>query len=309
MIIKAKQAYIPWLILLGLVLTWGSSFILIKQGLECFSGDSRIVGSLRIIISFLVLLPFALLRLRKVKRHQWGILVVVGIISNAAPAFLFAYAQTGIDSNMAGILNSLTPLFTLLIGLAFFALKPKWFNILGVFAGLAGAVGLIHYSGDGGFILNFNYAVYVLIATICYATSVNIIKAKLQDLDAVSITAFSFMVIGIPIIIYLFFFTDFTTHLSQNSRAWEGLGYISILAIVGTAIALVFFNKLIKITSALFAASVTYMIPIVAIVWGFLDGEVFSWSYLIWFLLILGGVFLVNIKGLKTKKTNKTFAQ
>lgn len=307
--IKTKQSYIPWFILIGLVLTWGSSFILIKQGLECFSGNSQIVGSLRIIISFLVLLPAALLRLKKVKKHQWVTLAIIGIISNAAPAFLFAYAQTGIDSNMAGILNSLTPLFTLLIGLAFFALKPKWFNILGVFAGLAGAVGLIHYSGDGGFIFNFNFAVYVLIATICYATSVNLIKAKLQDLDAVSITAFSFMMIGPPIIIYLFLFTDFTMQLSAEGRAWEGLGYISILAVAGTAIALVFFNKLIKMTSALFAASVTYMIPIVAIAWGFLDGEVFSWSYLIWFLLILGGVFLVNIKGLKSKKSKKTFAQ
>lgn len=302
---NGKQTYTAWLILAGLVLTWGSSFILIKQGLECFSGDSSIVGSLRIVITFIVLLPVAILRLKKVKRHQWGILVIIGIISNAAPAFLFAYAQTGIDSNMAGILNSLTPLFTLLIGLAFFHLKPKWFNILGVFAGLAGAVGLIHYSGDGGFVFNFYYAVYVLIATVCYATSVNLIKDKLADLDAVSITAFSFAVIGLPVLVYLFLFTDFTEHLSTGERAWEGLGYISILAVAGTAIALIFFNKLIKMTSALFAASVTYLIPIVAIAWGFLDGEEFSWNYLIWFLLILGGVFMVNIKRLKSKKQTK----
>lgn len=304
---QSKQAYIPWLILFGLVLTWGSSFILIKQGLEGFSGDSRVVGALRIVITFLVLLPFALRRLSRVKRKHWGVLVIVGIISNAAPAFLFAHAQTGIDSNMAGILNSLTPMFTLLIGLWFFHIKPKWFNIAGVFAGLAGAIGLIHYSGDGGFAFNFSYAIYVLIATICYAASVNIIKTYLADLDAVSITVFSFLIIGVPVCIFLIFFTGFLDYLSAGKEAWEGLAYISILAIAGTAIALIFFNMLIKMTSALFAASVTYMIPVVAIIWGIIDGEIFEWNYLIWIILILGGVYLVNAKGLKSKKKDKIF--
>jgi len=299
---NSRQAYLPWLILLGLVLTWGSSFILIKQGLESFSYDSKVVGSLRIVITFLVMLPPALMRFKRVTRRQWKVLIIVGIISNGAPAYLFAYAQTGIDSNMAGILNSLTPLFTLLIGLAFFHLKPKWFNILGIIAGLAGAVGLIHYSGDGGFIFTINYAVFVLIATICYAASVNIIKVYLADLDAVSITAFSFLIIGLPVTIYLLFFTDFISYFYEGTEAWAGLGYISILAIVGTAIALIFFNHLIKMTNALFASSVTYMIPLVAIVWGILDGEQLKWNYLAWILLILGGVYLVNVKRLKIKK-------
>jgi len=297
---QSRNYYLPWLILLGLVLTWGSSFILIKQGLEGFSYDSRIVGSLRIVISFLVLLPLALMRLKRVKRKQWGVLVIIGIISNAAPAFLFARAQTGIDSNIAGILNSLTTLFTLMIGLAFFHLKPKWFNIFGVFT-----VGLIYFSGDGGFAFNFSYAVYVLIATIFYAASVNIIKAYLVELDAVSITAVSFLIIGLPVCIYLLFFTDFLHQLEHNQEAWAGLGYIGILAVVGTALALIFFNKLIKMTSALFAASVTYMIPIVAIGWGIVDGEQFTWDYLLWILMILGGVYLVNAKHLFSKKNRK----
>jgi drug/metabolite transporter (DMT)-like permease len=306
---KSKQAHITWLILLGLALTWGSSFILIKQGLLGFSNDSSIVGALRIVITFIVLLPLALLRLRRIKKNQWKILIVIGIISNAAPAFLFAKAQTGIDSNMAGILNSLTPLFTLLIGLAFFQLRPKWYNIAGVFLGLAGAAGLIHFNGEGGFIFNINYAVYILIATICYAASVNIIKTYLEDLDAVSITAFSFAFVGFPVAIYLLFFTDFLGYLSESREAWIGLGYISILAVFGTAIALIFFNRLIKMTSALFASSITYMIPVVAIAWGITDGEKFGWGSFIWILLILGGVYLVNTKRLKSKKMNKTFVQ
>lgn len=293
---------LPWLILLGLAMTWGSSFILIKRGLEGFAYDSSIVGALRIVITFIVLLPLALKRIRRITKRQWLILGIVGMISNGAPAFLFAYAQTGIDSNMAGILNSLTPLFTLLIGLAFFQMKTVWFNIAGIIAGLAGAVGLIHYSGDGGFIFNFNYAVFVLIATICYATSVNIIKTYLRDLDALSITAFSFLVMGLPVGFYLFFFTDFIPLLQGGGEAWAGLGFITILAVVGTAIALIFFNTLIKMTSALFASSVTYMIPVVAIMWGIIDGEAFELNYILWILLILGGVYLVNAKHLKIKK-------
>jgi len=304
-----NPSYIPWLILMGLVLTWGSSFILIKHGLEGFDGDSGIVGALRIVITFIVLAPIALMRLRRVKKKQWIILAIIGIISNAAPAFLYAQAQTHIDSNTAGILNSLTTLFTLVIGLAFFHLKPRWYNIAGVFLGLAGAVGLIHFSGNGGFVFNFSYAVYILVATIFYATSVNIIKTYLVELDAISITSISFLVIGFPICIYLLFFTNFIHDLSYADGAWAGLGYISILAVVGTALALVFFNQLIKMTSALFAASVTYMIPIIAIAWGILDGEQFEWNFIIWIAMILGGVYLVNIKHLFSKKTNKTFVQ
>lgn len=302
---NGKQKYIPWLILFGLVLTWGSSFILIKQGLKGFDYDSGIVGALRIVITFLVLLPVAFSRIKRVSRKQWFILAAVGITGNLGPAFFFAYAQTGIDSNMAGILNSLTPLFTLVIGLFFFHLKPKWFNIMGVMAGLIGAVGLIHYSGNGGFTFNINYAIFVIIATICYATSVNIIKTHLAGLDSYSITAHSFFIIGLPVVIYLLFFTDFTVQLTENPHALAGLGYITILAVVGTAIALVFFNTLIKMTSALFASSVTYMIPIVAIIWGIIDGEIFKWEYILWIILVLGGVYLVNTKRLFSKKTVK----
>jgi drug/metabolite transporter (DMT)-like permease len=302
---NAKRKYVPWLILFGLVLTWGSSFILIKQGLRGFGYDSGIVGALRIVITFLVLIPVALRRIKRVKRRQWLILAAVGITGNLGPAFFFAYAQTGIDSNTAGILNSLTPLFTLLIGLLFFQLKPRWFNIMGVMAGFVGAVGLIHYSGDGGFVFNIHYAIFVIIATICYATSVNIIKTHLSDLDVYSITAHSFLIIGFPVLVYLLFFTDFTVQLVENSHAPAGLGYIAILAIVGTAVALVFFNTLIKMTNALFASSVTYMIPIVAIMWGIIDGEIFKWEYILWIILILGGVYLVNTKRLFSKKTVK----
>jgi len=291
--LKEKKYIIPWIILVALMLTWGSSFILIKRGLEVYSDVE--VGALRICITFIIFIPFVK-RFSKIKAGQWKYLAIVGIVGSGAPAFLFAKAQTGIDSNLAGILNSLTPLFTLIISISLFRVKSRFINILGVIIGLIGAVGLIFVSGDKGFEFNFSFAIYVIIAAICYAISVNFVKNYLQDIDSLTITAFSFLIIGLPVLIYLIFFTDFTNHLVSNNRALEGLGYISILAIVGTGIALTAFNYLVKITNAVFASSVTYLIPIVAIIWGKIDGEKFKPIYIIWIVLILFGVFLVNKK-------------
>jgi drug/metabolite transporter (DMT)-like permease len=251
---------------------------------------------LRIVITFFALLPLALKRVSQVKGKTWLILAVASLIGSGLPPFLFAKAQTGIDSQLAGILNSLTPLFTMLIGLSFFRIKARWFNILGVFTGLAGAVGLLHISGDKEFAFNFRYAVYIVLATICYAVNVNIIKAYLKDLDALSITSLSFFILGLPVSVFLFFFTDFTYQLAHDPDVWKGLGYMAILALAGTALALFLFNKLIKISTPLAASSVTYLIPIVAILWGVIDGEIFRASYIFWIGLILGGVVLVNRK-------------
>ncbi len=290
---RTNSKLISWAILLTLVLIWGSSFILIKKGLGIFSNAE--VGALRIVLSFLFLLPPAINSLKKVKKKEWMSLFFVGIIGSGAPAFLFAKAQTGIESNLAGILNSLTPLFTLIIGVSFFTLKTRWFNILGVFLGLMGAVGLLSVSGGKTLEFNLSYAAYVIIATICYATNVNVLKKYLQRLDAVSITSISFFLIGLPVMLYLILFTDFTTQLTADKDALEGLGYIAILAVFGTVLALIGFNYLIKISSPIFAASVTYMIPIVAVIWGIVDGEKFDAIYFVWIFLILVGVFLVNL--------------
>ncbi len=291
---SSRILIIAWSILAGLALIWGSSFILIKRGLEFFSSTE--VGALRISITFLALSPFAVTRIRKLKWREWKYLALVGLIGSGFPAFLFAKAQTGIDSSLAGILNSLTPLFTLIIGVSFFSLKTRWFNIAGVLVGLAGAIGLISISGGRTFEFNFQYAVYIIIATVCYATNVNVVKYKLRDIDALTITVFSFFTIGLPVLIYLLLFTDFIRQISDEPEALKGLGYISILAVVGTGLALVAFNKLVKLASPVFAASVTYLIPIVAVSWGTIDGERMSPLSFIWMAVILLGIFLVNKK-------------
>jgi drug/metabolite transporter (DMT)-like permease len=267
---------------------------LIKRGLDFYS--SAEVGAMRISIAFIVLSPFALSRIRKLSWHDWKYLSIVGLIGSGFPAFLFAKAQTGIDSSLAGILNSLTPLFTLIVGLSFFSLKIRWFNIAGVLIGLAGAIGLVSISGGKSFEFNFQYAIYIIIATVCYATNVNLVKYKLQDVDALTITAFSFFIIGLPVLLYLLFFTEFIHQISTEPAALKGLGYIGILSVVGTALALIAFNRLVKIASPVFAASVTYLVPVVAVSWGAIDGEKMSPLSFIWMGVILLGIFLVNKK-------------
>lgn len=281
-----------WLALSLLVMIWGSSFILIKKGLISFNAME--VGALRITISFLVLLPFAVKRLGRVPRSKWPYFIVAGLLGSGFPPFLFAIAQTVIDSYMAGVLNSLTPLFTLLAGLLFFGTKTRWLNVLGVFVGLAGAIGLLTAVNDPRIGNGILYGLFAVAGAICYAFNMNIVKRYLGGFDALTITSVVFVFIGIPAMIYLLTGTGFIHKVSTQPESWISLGYIAILAVVGTALSLVVHNWLIRRTSALFASSVTYLMPVVSIGWGILDGESFLLFYLLWIILILVGVYLAN---------------
>jgi drug/metabolite transporter (DMT)-like permease len=294
---SAKKSWIPWIILVILALTWGSSFILIKRGLEVYSPGE--VGALRTSIAWLFLLPFALKRMRGHSKREWRLFLVVGLVGSLIPAFLFAAAQIGIDSSLAGILNSLTPLFTLLIGMVFFRIRPAWFNIAGVMLGLAGAIGLVSVSGTGNFTVNMLYAALIIIAALCYAVNVNTIKAYLQHVDSITLTSLAFFTVGPIALGYLIIFTPFATTVTTAPNALKGLGYIAILAIAGTGLALMLFNYVIRITSAVFASSVTYFIPIIALLWGIADGEHFKPGFMLWVIMIIAGVLLVNTKNLK----------
>ncbi|MDP3445612.1 MAG: DMT family transporter [Ignavibacteria bacterium] len=289
-----SNKFLSWVIMTALVIAWGSSFILIKRGLLYF--DAIEVGALRVVITFLSLLPFALLKMRTLNKSDFYWLSLSGIMGSLLPAFLFAMAQTGIDSSTAGLLNSLTPLFTLILGFLIFKLKSKFINIVGVFVGLIGAIGLINVSGGNAFAFNLKYASYIILATIFYATNVNLIKAKLKHIDALTITSMTFFAAGIIASFILFFGTDAPAKIMNEPSSRIGLIYLGILAVIGTALAMIAFNALIKITSPIFASSVTYLIPLVAMMWGFSDGEYFSFQHFIWIALIIGGVILVNLK-------------
>ncbi len=289
---EKKPVLVDWLVLLGLMLIWGSSFILIKKGLQTFSNLQ--VGSLRIGISFLALLPFAISRLRVMNSRNFFLFIIAGLIGNAIPAFLFATAQKNLDSLMAGILNSLTPLFTLLVGVWFFNRKSHWLNVAGVVAGFFGAAGLLYVAGGRNLSLTIAPAILVIIATVCYAVQMNFIKNFLSGYDPVAIASLAFSFIGIPAIIFLTEFTDFFKVMQTHPGAWYGLGYVAILSVLGTALAIIANYWLIRRTTALFASSVTYLMPIVSIGWGIIDGEPFLVTYAVWIIILLFGVYLAN---------------
>jgi len=285
--------YLHWILLFSLVIIWGSSFILMKRSLEYFPPFE--LGALRVAFAGLTLLPFAFKRMKGIEPKVWLKLIIVGLIGNTIPAFLFAFAQTGIPSSQAGILNSTTPLFAMLVGLIFYKIKISWWNILGVFIGLIGAVLIIYGQSDGNLQFNFFYSSLVLIASVLYAFNLNLIKQHLANVDAFTIAVISYFVLLGPVLIFLFWGTDFVQTI-QNPVNLKGLIYPAVLGILGSAMAISLFNILIKIKSVLFAASVTYMIPIVALFFGILDGEHFSPINFLWVAAILGGVLLVNKK-------------
>ncbi|OFX22641.1 MAG: hypothetical protein A2041_11460 [Bacteroidetes bacterium GWA2_31_9b] len=281
-----------WVTLIFLSLIWGSSFILMKKGLRSYTHDQ--VAALRMFISFLAFLPFGIRNLKKVTKENFYSLIVVGFIGSAIPAFLFTKAQTQIDSALAGILNSMTPLFTLIIGLIFYKSSAKLIHIIGIFLGLIGAIGLIAFtSGETGIIQNFNYyGLFIVVATICYGINTNHVKYKIKDLSGLELTSIAFMFVGPFAAIYLLF-SDFSFARSTDDYILN-LGYIAILAVIGTVLALVIFNTLIQKTSAIFGSSVTYVIPVFAIMWGIFDGEKINIFQFFWISLIFLGVYLVN---------------
>ena len=265
---KINSNIINWSIVLTLAFIWGSSFILMKRGLEVFSYTQ--VADLRLGLAWISLLPFVWSQFKKTPIHFWIPLAIVGLFGNAIPAFLFTKAQTQLDSSLTGILNALVPLFTLIIAVFVFKTKVKMHNVFGILIGLAGAVWLI--TGDGVVIQNMHYAWFVVIATVCYAISLNTIKNYLQEMRPIDIAGLAFLFVG-PLMIIHLFTTDFIEIMITNDHACSALGYIFILATFGTSIALVIFNKLLARTTAIFASSVTYLIPIFAIMWGKFDGE------------------------------------
>lgn len=264
-----------------------------KRGLDVFTSDQ--VAAYRIFIAFVFVLPIAHRHLKKELLPKWKAFLGMGLFGNFIPAFLFTKAETGISSALTGMLNSLTPLFTLLLGVFFFGARTKWMNATGVLVGLIGAIGLLYAGAKSNFLSNAGYGGYVLVATIFYGLSVNIIKKYLNTVNPITATVWAMCLIGPPAGLYLFC-TDFIHRLLTNPLGWQSLGCITILGVFGTALSVMIFNVLIKNTNALFASSVTYLIPIVAIGWGLGAGEDIVALHLVCIILILAGVYLVNKK-------------
>lgn len=286
---------LSWTILIVLSLIWGSSFILMKQGMKAFSSDE--VAGLRITIASAFMLPFLIKYYRIDLRKNIRGLLAMGVFGNLIPAFLFTKAETQISSSLTGMLNALTPLFTIIVGMVAFRMAATRNQVAGVLVGFVGAVILVMYSGDeSDQSKNIAYSLLVALATLCYAISVNAIKAYLGHLNSIQATVWSFSLIGPMAAAYLFARTDVVKHAQENPGAMAALGYISILAIVGSAISVVLYNVLIKMSGTVFAASCTYLIPVAAIGWGVYDGEQVNYMQLAAVLVIIAGIWLINRK-------------
>lgn len=284
----------PILLFIILTLIWGTSFILIKQGLKVFSPDQ--VGALRVAAASLFLLPSAILKLRELHQHHYWKLFLSGMMGIFIPAFLFATAQTRMDSSVAGIINTMTPIFTMIIGAFIFKQHFKIIAIVGIVLGFAGAT-LLSLSRSSGSIQGVNmYALLIVIACFFYGANLNFIKFKIPDVKALTITSVSLLLIAPLAFIYLFGFTNFTTTLNTQPGAWKAFGFIVLLGCMSTAVATVLFNKMVKLSTPLFASSVTYVMPIVAVMWGVLDGELLSAGHFVGMAAIIGGVYLANKK-------------
>lgn len=256
------------------------------------------VAALRIVIASAAMLPFILRNFWQDLRQYVVPLAIAGWMGNGFPAFLFTAAQTQLDSSITGILNALTPLFTLIIAVALYRKRYPLINYIGIFVALVGAIMLIfqHSSSISG--APFRAYLLVAAATVCYAVSANVIRNHLFDLGAVKVTGLA-MVLVSPVCLAILWFDGFFELPIASEQVWTGIPYVIILAVVGTAIALVLFNHLIKISNALFASSVTYLIPVVAVVWGFIDHETITWTDILFALIIISGVYMVNRKSTK----------
>lgn len=282
-----------WTYLISLSLIWGTSFILIKKALIGLTPIQ--LGSLRIIFSSIIIFIFAWNTLKLISKKEWKWIIISAFLGSFFPAFLFAFAETEIDSSVASILNSLVPLNTVIIGVIVFKIASSKKQIIGVVVGLIGTYLLI----DGGIQLNpdqnYLYAGLVILCSFLYGFNVNIIKKYLNDIPAVTIAAGHFSVIFIPAII-IFSFSGFNTDQMYDPITLKSIGYVLILSAFGTALAKVLFNKLVQISTAVFASSVTYSLLIVSLFWGILDGELFSFNQLMATVLIVLGVLLSSRK-------------
>jgi len=281
-----------WIVLVFLAFIWGTSFILMKKGLQSYSPTQ--VAEFRMFFTFVFFIPLIIKKIKLLKKEYIISLIIIGYVGSFIPAFLFSKAQTHLNSSLSGMLNSLTPLFVLLIGIIFYKTIVPKIKIIGIIIGLLGAVGL--------FLKNINtmfndinyYGLLIVFATFLYGINANVIKNKLQNLDGTTTAALSFLFVG-PVAGVMLLFSDFTI-AQQTQNYIQNLGFIAILSFFSSFIAGIIFNVLVKKTTAIFASSVTYILPIFAIFWGVMDGEQINILQIISITIILFGVYLVNKK-------------
>jgi drug/metabolite transporter (DMT)-like permease len=276
-----KDKLINWGLFTILSLIWGSSFILMKEGMTQLTPYQ--VASIRILSAGLVLVPFARKALLTVPKNKLFLVILSGLLGSFFPAYLFCIAETKIDSSLAGILNALTPLFTIIVGASFFQLQAGTQKIIGVLIGFIGLCLLIAPTGNIS-MQHFSYTLLVLVATIFYGVNVNMVGRHMQGVGSLNIASLAFVFLVIPCIIILYITGYFATLASF------------VLGVMGTAVASILFYMLVKRAGTLFASMVTYGIPFIAVMWGVWGGEPVTIREIGCLVIILAGVYLVNRK-------------
>ncbi|WP_417428184.1 DMT family transporter [Halpernia sp.] len=289
-----------WILLILLSLIWGSSFILIKKSLEHYNPFE--VGALRVLIAGIILLPYAILKIKLFPRKLLKWLILAAVTGNFIPMFLFPIAETKVSSSIAGIINSMMPIFIIILGLLIWKTETSKRQLIGVFISFTGTCILTFATGEtGGFKLW--PILLLLVATLCYAISMTTVKAKLQSISAKVLSAFVFsFVLFLPSLIALFF-AGFFGEFSFDKNHLEGIGYVSLLSVFGTGLAMMLNYRLMNISTPLFASTVTLLMPIVAVMWGILDGEKLSFFQFIGGLIIISGLIFLRTKKAKIIST------
>ena len=282
---------INWIIFIILCFIWGSSFILMKYSQVELKASQ--IASLRIFSAGLVFLPFAFYHLRSIPRNKLALVILTGVFGNLLPAFLFAIAiSKNIDSSLAGILNSLTPICVVIIAILFFKDKIQQRKIVGVLVGFVGLI-LLTISSRSIQLDNFGYSLLVVVGTLSYGININILSHYLQGLHPVKIATVSIAFMTIPTILILWQQGFFELDFNNTALHWPILAAI-LLGIAGSAIATALFYVLVKRAGGLFASLVTYGIPFVALFWGFIYGEKVGLVEIGCLGIILLGVYLAN---------------
>ena len=284
---------LSWIVFIFLCFIWGSSFILMSYSTTSLPAPQ--IAALRIFSAGLVLLPFGILHLGKIPRDKLLLVILTGVFGNLLPAFLFAEAiANDIDSSIAGILNSLTPVCVVAIAVLFFKDKIGSQQILGVLLGLAGLVALTLLRGDIS-LRNIGYSLLIVLGTISYGVNVNQVAHHLREVNPLHMASvsLSFMLIPTGLILWQqgFLANDFSDP-EMRKAVWACLG----LGVIGSAVATALFYFLVQKAGGLFASLVTYGIPFVALFWGFIYGEKITVVEIVCLAVILGGVYLANRK-------------
>ncbi len=280
-----------WLLFLLLCFIWGSSFILMKEGLRQLSAYE--VAAIRMLSAGLVLLPFAVRSFQRMQKKDLGLLVLTGILGSFIPAILFCVAETQIDSALAGMLNALTPFFVILIGAVFFQSKVAVQKIVGVFIGFSGMLLLFLSQKSGATSSNIFFAALIVVATLSYGLNVNMTNRYLKHVGSLDIAAIAFVSL-IPASLAVLLYNGFTQHQLADSAVIRSVAAASVLGIFGTAIASILFYMLLKRAGTLFSTMVTYGIPFVAVGWGLLVGETVGLMQMAGLVVILSGVYITN---------------